>query len=68
MENWELKTTEFWRVEGNIDLSFSLPTEVKNKKKIVALAQKQDNWRIVLGLLSPSPVASQHFLLEMERK
>lgn len=68
MENWELKITEFWRVEGKLDLAFSLPTEVKNQKNIMALAQKEDNWRIVLGLLPPTPVASQYILLEMERK
>lgn len=68
LENWELKITKFWRVEGNLGLSFSLPTEVKNQKNIIALAQKQHNWRIVLGLFSPTPFASQYFLLEMERK
>lgn len=31
-ENWELKISTFWRVEGNADLSFSLSTEVKKKK------------------------------------
>lgn len=61
MENWELKITEFWRVERNLDLSFSLPTEVKNQKNIVALAQKQDNWRIVLGLFPLRPLPPSIF-------
>lgn len=32
LENWELKISKFRRVEGNLDLLFSLLTEVKNQK------------------------------------
>lgn len=71
MQLWKIrnrKQQNFGGFEANLDLSFSLPTEVKNQKNIIALGQKQDNCRIGLGLFSLTPVASQCFLLEMERK